>query len=276
MQREAEQRVELMQQNRQVLTNLTKSAHVQNGNIREALEEITRTLGTVLGVTRSAVWSYHESSRSIVLEKQYLAEENTFAEGGEFLEKDIPTYFKSVVEEELIVAHHAMEHPALIEFRQGYLDTLDIRSMLDVPFYVDGRVGGVICCEHQGDTKQWTPEDVDFAKSVADIITIALKAARAKQLLHESQQRLEEVRAQEEELRQNMEEMQAIQEELARKNNEMEEFRRLEKERADSQIQAQKKIMAQVMEKFKGQEEAYKRQILELKQKLEESASVAQ
>ncbi len=268
MQALADRRTQDMERNRQVLTKLTKSANVQNGNITEALEEITKTLGEVLGVTRSAVWSYQSTALSIILEKQYLSEEGKFLAGGEFFQKDIPTYFKSVEDEEIIIATDASAHASLIEFKSGYLDVLDIRSMLDVPFFLDGKVGGVICCEHQGETKLWTEEEVDFAKSIADIITIAFKSSSARQSLRDSQQRLEEVRAQEEELRQNMEEMQAIQEELARKNNEMEEFRRVEKERADSQIQAQKKIMTQVVEKFKLQEENYKRQIGDLQNRL--------
>jgi len=91
-------------------------------------------------------------------------------------------------------------------------------------------------------------------------------------LLHESQQRLEEVRSQEEELRQNMEEMQAIQEELARKGDELERVRQLERERAETQINAQKKIMNTVMEKFKSSEEQYKARIAILEEKLKEVA----
>lgn len=186
--------------------------------------------------------------------------------GGQFFKKDIPRYFKSIEEEETIAAVNASEHPSLIEFRTGYLDVLDIRSMLDTPFFLDGKVGGVICCEHQGEEKSWTREDVDFVKSVADIVTIAFKSARSRQLLLESQQHLEEVRAQEEELRQNMEEMHAIQEDLARKSIEIENVRKVEKERADLQIESQKKIMAKVMEKFKAKEEGYLTEIARLRQ----------
>jgi methyl-accepting chemotaxis protein len=61
------------------------------------------------------------------------------------------------------------------------------------------------------------------AENIASSIISTKVTERVKNLLTESQQQAEEMRAQEEEMRQNMEELQATQEEMARKNREMEE-----------------------------------------------------
>jgi methyl-accepting chemotaxis protein len=61
------------------------------------------------------------------------------------------------------------------------------------------------------------------AENIASSIISTKVTERVKNLLTESQQQAEEMRAQEEEMRQNMEELQATQEEMGRKNREMEE-----------------------------------------------------
>ncbi len=181
-----ERRAKSIAHNRDILNNLTKNSDIQNGNIAVAMELITKALGKVLGVKRAAIWSYNALNQTILLEKMYLSAEDKFDSGATFSKNDLPVYFESVESEEVIVAKQADKHPSLLEFRQGYLDVLDIRSMLDVPFFLDGKVGGVICCEQQNATKDWTDEEVDFAKSVADIITIAFKSYNASKILAET------------------------------------------------------------------------------------------
>lgn len=203
--------------NRKLLLDLTRNEHVQNGNLSLALEAVTKSLAQRFGITRSAVWSYHGETKSIELAKLYEQEKNSFTAGMTLYKKDLPRYFQSIETEEVIVAQDAFSHEAIAEFKTGYLDVLNIKSMLDVPFFVNGQVGGVICCEHQGNQKPWSPEEVDFAKSVADIITIAYKSAGMKEMLIEAERKSEALKEQEQSLRQNMERLSAMQDEMQQK-----------------------------------------------------------
>ncbi len=203
--------------NRKLLLDLTRNEHVQNGNLDLALEAVTKALAQRFAITRAAIWSYNSKSKSIELAKLYEQEKNSFSAGMTLYQKDLPRYFKSIETEEVIVAPDAFNHEAIAEFKTGYLDVLNIKSMLDVPFFINGQVGGVICCEHQGIQKPWSPEEVDFAKSVADMITIAYKSASMKEMLIEAERKSEALKEQEQSLRQNMERLSAMQDEMEQK-----------------------------------------------------------
>ena len=54
---------------------------------------------------------------------------------------------------------------------EKYLTQRGIQSMLVVPFFNEGKITGIICCENQ-EQKEWTDEDVEFLKSCADLVTL--------------------------------------------------------------------------------------------------------
>ena len=74
----------------------------------------------------------------------------------------------------------------------GYLNPLGITSLLDVPVWVRGEVVGVICHEHIGPAREWSAEEIDFASSLAAMISLALEEshrARSERMLRESEEK---------------------------------------------------------------------------------------
>lgn len=214
--------------NRKILTKLTsiaKSTNIQNGNLKESLKEITQALTEVLGISRASVWSYHSEKAILTIENLYLSDKDEFVSGGELSQNDFPNYFKALLRGDLIHANDSFEHISLKEFAIGYLDVNSIKSTLEVPFLIDGKLGGVIRCENHKTRKEWSPENIDFVKSIVDIIPIAYKTSESKNLLQESQAQSESLKAQEEELRQNMEELAAVQEEMQRNMQQLERMK---------------------------------------------------
>ncbi len=200
-------KAQMAAKNREALMRLTKDEGVQSGNIRKALETITSTITKTIGVSRCSIWTYHKSSHSILNEKLHNTQSGEFEDGTTLYGKDFPGYFRAVLSEEIIVANNAHTHEATREFSDVYLRPLGIESMLDVPFFESGKIAGVVCCEHQHEQKSWTEADVEFLKSCADIVTILYKTYKTNELL-------QQITSQEEELRQNTEELQATQEHI--------------------------------------------------------------
>ncbi len=176
-------RNEISHKNRQVLMELTKNKDIQEGKWDASLEKITGTIARQLGVSRCSIWVYKPQENKIVCEKLYQHSNGSFESGIELSGRDYPGYFEAVTSEEIIIAKDAHTHQATSEFSEVYLRPLSIYSMLDVPFFNEGKIAGIICCEHQHEEKEWTDEDVEFLKSCSDLITVAFNTTKINRML---------------------------------------------------------------------------------------------
>jgi PAS domain S-box-containing protein len=176
--KEIKDKSDISDRNSRVLLELNKSNDIHIGNLDTAFEFITKKVATVLKIERVGIWKYETSNEvKIISQKQYEITQNghVFTKDTEIKQKDTPIYFADLVAERNIVADSAQNHPTLVEFVDSYLIPLQINSMLDIPYLVDGKFAGIICCETQGQYKNWTDEDISFVKGIADIITITIK-----------------------------------------------------------------------------------------------------
>lgn len=63
-----------------------------------------------------------------------------------------------------------------------YLERNDIQSLLDAPIRSEGVLLGVVCHEHVGSARVWTPEDQAFAGSIGDYIAVAYEITRRREI----------------------------------------------------------------------------------------------
>ena len=59
----------------------------------------------------------------------------------ELFEKDFKAYFDALIENPIIVASNAETHPATKCFKDTYLTSTGVKSMLDVPIWFRGKIG---------------------------------------------------------------------------------------------------------------------------------------
>jgi GAF domain-containing protein len=175
------------------LMNLTLSNPIQLGRWEESINIITHSASISARVSRVSIWEYVLAENKIVCLTLYNAKQLNYEVGMQLYAQDFPAYFQAIARRELIVASDAHKHPFTSEFSETYLSPLNINSMLDAPFFVDGELKGVICFEHQDSVREWTMEEISFAKSLADIITIAYKSMLRRLDLEQIQQQSLEI-----------------------------------------------------------------------------------
>ncbi|MEG4234736.1 GAF domain-containing protein [Microcoleus sp. Pol11C3] len=163
------------------LLELAKNSSIYEGNICEALREITQMATRTLNVARASIWFYQEDRSAMCCADIYELTPNQHSAGAELKVADYPSYFQAVNTQQAIAAVDATTDPRTREFSESYLMPLKISSMLDVPITHKGQIAGVICLEHQGTTRNWTLDEQSFASYVAQIAALAMEARDRKQ-----------------------------------------------------------------------------------------------
>ncbi|MCL1470898.1 GAF domain-containing protein [Argonema antarcticum] len=171
---------------------LAKSDRIYQGNIGDALREITEIATRTLNVEWVSVWFYNEDKSAMCCGNLYKLTANQHSDGLELRVDDYPNYFKALNAEQTIAAVDANTDPRTQEFSESYLIPLGISSMLDVPITHQGRVEGVICLSHQGTPRNWTLDEQNFASYLAQIVALAMESRDrilAQEALHKQLKR---------------------------------------------------------------------------------------
>jgi diguanylate cyclase (GGDEF)-like protein len=144
--------------------------------------EITEVAAATIGVERASVWHLSPDGSEMRCEELYERTPERHSQGVVLKATDYPRYFEALKLGRAIDGHDARQDPRTSEFTAAYLEPLAITSMLDAAIRSEGRVVGVVCLEHVGEPRTWTPAELDFAGALADQAALALSAAERRRL----------------------------------------------------------------------------------------------
>ena len=178
-----------------ILHEVSKSAMVDEGDLQAAGLLILTAALHGLAISRAGIWVITEDRQHI--QCRMLIDGDDCQIGGDLIlaRADFPNYFSCLDTERSIVANDAQQDPSTAEFRDNYLIPHNISSMLDAPIRHRGTMLGIICCEHQGDKREWSNEEIAFATALADTYGRAISAAQRndyEQKLQEANEQLEQ------------------------------------------------------------------------------------
>ena len=142
------------------------------------LEEILKNIALKVDINRVSFWSY--TGNSIVCQKLYNKNINKYESGVVLLKSNYPNYFKSLENKVQIVATDVYNSNELIEFKYDYFADEKIKSLIDTPIYSDGELVGLLSFETTFKTKNWDNQDINFARSLADYLSIASETNQRK------------------------------------------------------------------------------------------------
>jgi PAS domain S-box-containing protein len=173
------QRQIVLERHNRILTKLSTTPLSHYGSFEKALNSITEAAAEGLNIKRVSIWDY--SHESIVCKDLYELETHNHTVGLLLFSHDFPIYFQALNKGKVIIANDVFSNEDTAEFIENYLRPNDIRSMLDVPIRINGEVSGVLCCEQVGAPKEWNNDDIAFARSIADVISLTSESNKTKE-----------------------------------------------------------------------------------------------
>lgn len=163
-----------------ILAKLSSTSFSQYGNLLTALQTIIKALSEGLLASRVSIWNY-TNDKNLHCRALYQHSSDSYSSGAILSRTEFPRYFQAVDRGEVIVVNDVLTHDSSSELNESYSIPLGVKSMLDVPVRLDGSVGGVICIEETGYKRAWTEDEITFARSISDIVTITIESSRAKE-----------------------------------------------------------------------------------------------
>jgi GAF domain len=161
------------------LLEVSKDKNVNFGHLKDALQYLLRVTAESLDVHRVSVWRYSKDPECIKC--LFVYHKGVFLEGEMLTQNLNPMYFEAIRREKIITARNVYTHPDTKDFAESYLKPLNIFSLMDAPFFLDGELGGVLCCEQQNAERDWCHEDIIFATSMADIVSLTYRSAARRE-----------------------------------------------------------------------------------------------
>jgi hypothetical protein len=177
--KDSDRRNEKLEYYIQCLLEASKKEILHSGALEESIAYLCELTGKILKTDRVSIWTFDSKKMTIALLGINIKGEVIANTNSTLSSQDYPSYFDALLKEEMIIANDVMHHPSLKELVHPYLIGQKITSMLDGPFFVDGKLGGVLCCESLN-KREWKPEEVIFIKSMTDIISLAFKSKQRK------------------------------------------------------------------------------------------------
>lgn len=170
-----ESAIKLRKQNR-ILMEIARNPALNQGNLSIAIKEITEATAHNLEIERVSVWLFDSTLTKLQCFNLFELNLNQHSTGIELPLADYPVYLNALIENHALVVEDTLTDSRVQELVEAYLAPLNITSTIDEPIRLGGQTVGVLCIEQVGNIHRWTPEDQNFARSIADLVSLALEA----------------------------------------------------------------------------------------------------
>jgi PAS domain S-box-containing protein len=154
----------------ETLKNLTAKSYSSQENFETILNNILKTISKSVDINRVSYWEYYPEK--IICKSLYNASKNEFEKNHILSKNDFPNYFEELSKEnQIIINDTSINNP-----ENQYSSKYKIKSLIDTPIFLNGSIKGILCFESTTKLKKWENEDLNFARSVSDLIVIALES----------------------------------------------------------------------------------------------------
>ncbi|MFW6413372.1 MAG: ATP-binding protein [Oceanicaulis sp.] len=165
--------------------------HIEEGwDSRSLGEEAVRRTAQLVGAARVSIWRLEPDGRALTCQTLYDARTGAQESGARLERAGNRAYFDAIEAGGVVNVEDAAVDPVTATFTRTYLDPTGVGALLDAPILTGRRVAGVVCCEHVGGPRVWSPEEVALVGAVARYIAVADLADNAEQLADELQSAL--------------------------------------------------------------------------------------
>ena len=157
----------------ETINKLVNKRYTKQDSFLEIIDGIMETAATGSKINKVSFWEYNPEKITCV--SRYILDNKTFEHGEICTAVDYPMYFKNFITNKIVVktdlSINSEKHT-----NKNYLEKNNIKSILDIPVILNGEIIAILGLETTNKVTNWDLDDINFARSVSDIISLAIEA----------------------------------------------------------------------------------------------------
>ncbi|TGL77680.1 PAS domain S-box protein [Leptospira yasudae] len=210
--REREEQARRIALHAQALMEMATDHEFASGDLEAGMKKITLMVSEVADCDRVSIWIFPKENPNLwMMFAGWDRKEQTYMPRAELDMSHYPSYFDAIRRDRFVDASDVIRDPRTSELAEAYSKPNGISSLLDAPFFLRGKIKGVVCLEHRGEQRRWKGYEKQFVVTVAEQVTQLLLNAERK----EAKEELEKaVKVRTSELAKALENLQKTQEQL--------------------------------------------------------------
>jgi len=175
------------------IDTLSQISISEENGLLNFMYEFTSRVTDFLNIERINIWLLNKNQDAIYSIAEYDKRTNQFSQNTWIFEKDVPSYFKHLKEDKIILAPNIHTHPATCEFSDNYAKEYNVISLMDIPLRLNGKLIGVMCFEKTGETpREFNEMEQTFAFAVSQLVVTHLENLKRKQIQAQLEKALKE------------------------------------------------------------------------------------
>ncbi|HRE58199.1 MAG TPA: response regulator, partial [Candidatus Kapabacteria bacterium] len=182
--RQREHQVTIERHNR-ILTKLTTTPFSAYESFEKALDTVAKETAKGLNVQSVRIGQFSET-KDVDCLSCFLATKNEFTSGSRLPFTLAETFISTLLNGNIIYTNDAANDIRTKELHDFLLAPLHIARVLAIPIRSDSVVTGVLCCESTQQHIIWTDDDLRFARSISDIVSIMYESEKTRKAEQET------------------------------------------------------------------------------------------
>ncbi len=179
---------------------LKLSQKVQNLGFKQSLIEISKIAFEGIPIDRLTVWTLNKNNT--VLDCNFKMQSNvpSFDCGYQLDLTKYASYYKALLSEKVIAANDVYNSIYTFEMEEDFLRPNGICSSINIPFFVDSQLSGMVVVSTIDRYVTWRSEDIQYANDVTQVISIAYVSSKRNEDLKKLNNYAEKIKGMNEKL----------------------------------------------------------------------------
>jgi PAS domain S-box-containing protein len=166
---------DLMKQNQRLAMSqnmLLELVRYTSTTLDATLQKYLSVAAVQLGIARVGIWQLDEQKQSLDCTLM-IRHSEPITESFSMIVEDHPLYFSALESNQLIAISDLSDELSRMDLDFDYSIKRNIGATMQVPININGEFTGVLSLEHTGSSRNWSREDREFSRYIADLCAVA-------------------------------------------------------------------------------------------------------